>query len=81
MIWCLKAHLPSTYEVGPINKFSLEVSVTLESKMEESAKLVLPEVDVSTLLSAIVYTLLSSLGGKKLNKHTWNKHDRGTKQV
>jgi hypothetical protein len=49
--------LPSTFEADPINKLSLEISVTLESKMEESTKLVLP-VDVNTLLSAIVCTIL-----------------------
>lgn len=64
-----QADLPSTYEVGPTSKFSLDVvSVTLESKMEQSAKLALPVVDVSPLLSAIVYTLQNWLEKKYLIK-------------
>ena len=52
---------------------SLEVSATLESKMEESAKLVLPVVDVNAQLSAIV--LFYDGWKKNLNKITKNEHN------
>lgn len=61
--------LPSTYEVAPVGKLSLEMSATLESNMEESAKLALPAVDVNTLLSAMVSTVLRCLQRIFLSKH------------